>query len=101
MSFPNHVKGAARVALGSEWGKRSALKRTYEPDWRSIVLRAQHEAKGQVLREGCTYAATGETQWQVRRSVAGRVDQLDLVANGEVVRTAGPRRMPKRFRPAL
>ena len=99
MSFPNHVKGAARVALGSDWGKRSSAKRKPAEDWGSQYLRAQHDAKGQVLREGCTYTATGETLWQVRRSIAGRCDQLDLVANGKTVRTSGPRKLPERFRP--
>ena len=62
-------------------------------------MRALWDAKGKVLREGCTYTADGETKWAVRRSLRGRVNQIDLMANGEVVRCCGRRGLPRRFRP--
>ena len=65
----------------------------------TLRKREAYAAKGTILREGCTYTATGKTDWQVRRSIAGRVDQLDLVANGSVFKTSGPRKLPLRFRP--
>jgi hypothetical protein len=50
-------------------------------------MRALHDAKGQLLRHGCTYRADSETHWQLRRSIAGRVNQVDLVVNSVVWRT--------------
>jgi hypothetical protein len=99
MRFPNHVKGVARVELGREWGKRSATKRKPVSDWHSIELRAAHDAKGQVLREGCDYEYGQENNWQTRRSIAGRIDQLDLLTNGQPCQTSGARKLPRRFRP--
>jgi len=56
-----------------------------------------------LLFSGCTaeseQAAEGDTQWRVQRSTEGRTDQFDLVANGSVFRTSGPRNLPLRFRP--
>ena len=69
------------------------------PDADTMRKRALFDAKGTILREGCTYTAAAETPWQVRRSVKGRIDQLDLIANGSLVRTSGPRKLPWRFRP--
>lgn len=104
MSFPNYVTGTARVALGRKWGRASAVTRQAarmkrEPDWHTQRMRALHDAKGQVLREGCTYTAAGATNWQVRRSIAGRINQLDLVANSTIIKTCGSRRLPRRFKP--
>ena len=51
-----------------------------------------------MLREGVTYHGDGRiTPWQVRRSLRGRTDQLDLVAPGHAIRTAGPRRLARLF----
>ena len=98
--IPKHL----RSSMAREWAHRSnavqAAKRIERGvDAETARKHALDDARGMVEREGCTYAATGETHWQVRRSVDGRTDQFDLVANGEVVRTAGPRRLPTRFRP--
>jgi hypothetical protein len=93
-----------RRAIAQEWARRSHVAQQIKrnaigPDPETLRKREQFDTKGTILREGCTYTATGETIWQVRRSIVGRVDQLDLVANGETIRTSGPRRLPRRFRP--
>jgi hypothetical protein len=47
---------------------------------------------------GVTYHGDGRlTAWQIRRSVRGRTNQLDLVAAGQVVRTLGARRLHRIF----
>jgi hypothetical protein len=68
-------------------------------DAETARMRALHDAKGQIVREGATYRASGVTHWQVRRSLLGSVDQFDFVANGRVKLTAGPRKFPVRIRP--
>lgn len=95
-----------RRAVAQECARRSnavqAISRIeHGSDAETVRQRALHDARGMVVREGTTYTATGETHWQTQRSVLGRVDQYDLVANGQLVGTAGPRRTPKRFRPNL
>jgi len=102
VSFPLYVKGLARVELGRRWGEFSAEKRRLtvgEPDDYTLRRRAEDDARGMVVREGATYRASGVTYWQVRRTVAGRCDQFDFVANGRVKLCAGPRKFPKEFRP--
>lgn len=60
--------------------------------------RALDDARGMVLREGRTYSAAGVKEWSVRRSVKGRTDQVDVVCDGVVIFTGGPRRIPKWLR---
>lgn len=96
MSFPNHMTGQARVALGRKWGLASAESRNRQRlargiDWHTQRMRAAHDAKGQVLREGTSYRYGRTTNWQIVRSVFGRVNQFDLVINGRVWRTGSIR----------
>jgi hypothetical protein len=72
------------LASGVVWRER---RRTREVEADTLRWRALHDAKGQLLREGCTYRADSETHWQLRRSTAGRVNQVDLVVNSVVWRT--------------
>lgn len=100
LRYPKHL----RRAKAQEWARRSnavqaATRMQREPDFHTARMRALHDARGTVLREGCTYTAAGSTAWEVRRSIRGRINQLDLVANGAVVKTGGARRLPSRFRP--
>lgn len=77
-----------------------AVARATRPvDADTLRWRALNDARGQVVREGCTYRASGLTHWQVRRAVGGRTDQFEFVANGRVRLRAGRRRFPKHFRP--
>ena len=57
----------------------------------TLRWRALHDAKGLLLREGATYRASGVITWQLRRSLAGRVNQVDLLVNGIVWRTGSMR----------
>lgn len=92
MSLPNHIPLAKRSAVSQRWHEAKAVKRLQrEPDFETVRMRALHDAKGKVLREGVTYTASGATNWQVRRSIAGRINQFDLIANNSVVRTCGRR----------
>ena len=95
-----------RREVARDWARRSnavqfAARIERGPDAETVRMRALHDAKGQVMRHGIIYRATGITEWVVRRSLAGRVDQFDFVANGVVKLTAGPRRFPQRIRPSL
>jgi hypothetical protein len=87
---------AQRSAIGKARGLASqrvqrAKRATREIDADTLRLRALHDAKGQTERQGCDYSASGETHWQIRRSVAGSVRQRDLVLNGRCVRTGAKR----------
>lgn len=100
MSLPNWVKRESRKRF-SDIGNTAKAKLRLEraPDLDTLRLRALHDAKGEVIRHGCTYRANRETHWVVRRSIKGACDQFDFIANGRVKLTAGPRRFPAHFRP--
>lgn len=66
-----------------------------EPDTETVSRRAQHDARGQIVREGRTYTASGVTHWQVIRSRVGQHRQYDVIVNGQLWRTGGPRRLAK------
>lgn len=92
---------ARRKSAASEQGRRRALARwaadraqEREVDADTARWRALQDAKGRVLREGVTYRGDGTaTVWAVRRSVRGRTDQVEIVADGAVVRTLGRTRL--------
>jgi hypothetical protein len=92
MSIPNHIPYGARQATSKRWHEAKAKKRMERgPDADTLRKRAQHDAKGMILRRGCDYTSYGESNWEVRRSIAGRVDQQDLLSNGQPFITGGPR----------
>lgn len=94
-----------RRAIAREWARRSNAAQSVAriargPDAETMRRRSLHDARGHVVREGATYRGNGiVTHWCVRRSITGRSDQFDFVANGVVKLTAGPRRFPLRIRP--
>lgn len=93
MSFPNHVKGWARVELGREWGKRSAAKhKPREPDPETLAYRAKQDRRGQTIAEGRDYLTDKIRHWLIRHSLHGNTDQVDLVINGTHWRTGSKRR---------
>jgi hypothetical protein len=83
-----------RRTVARAWGHRSTASRTRKPDADTLRRRALHDARGQVLREGCTYTALGITPWRVVRSVRGRTNQVDILWGTAAVCTCGPRRLP-------
>ena len=91
--YPKHL----RSAKAREWGARGNASQQLarmqrEPDFETIRKRALHDARGQIVRQGITYHGSGRiTEWQIQRSIHGRTDQFDIVANGRIWRTAGPR----------
>lgn len=75
----------------AHWREKHERMRTREVPADTARSRALADARGQVLREGITYRATGVTPWQIRRSLRGRVNQIDVVVNGVVWRTGAMR----------
>jgi hypothetical protein len=57
--------------------------------------RALWDAKGRVVRCGVTFRAGAVVSWVVRRSLEGRTDQWDLVADGRLVNRMGLTRMAR------
>lgn len=85
--------------MAQEWARRSnavqeSERLAREPDFETIRRRELHDARGQLLRDGCTYSTTGEQRWQIVRSVSGRTNQRDVLINGQLFKTCGPRRLP-------
>lgn len=95
---------AERRAVAQEWARRSqavqAERRLQRgPDAETLRWRAAQDARGQIIREGVTYFGSGRVvPWCVRRSIAGRVNQFDAVAGGNVVIAASWRHIARRFR---
>ena len=95
---------AERRAVAQEWARRSqavqAERRMQRgPDAETLRWRAAQDARGQIMREGVTYFGDGRVvRWCVRRSVAGRVNQLDVVVDGKVWRTTGSRAVRRLMR---
>lgn len=88
MSFPNHVTGKARAALGREWGKRSAAKwKPSEPDPKTLAYRHKQDRKGRTIAEGHDYWPDKTRHWLIRHSLHGDTDQVDLVINARLWRT--------------
>lgn len=88
-----------RRAVARTWAYRSqaaqsASRIALGPDADTLRRRALHDARGQIVREGVTYFGDGRVvPWCVRRSIAGRVDQFDVIANGQLWRTGGQRKI--------
>lgn len=78
---------AQRSEIARTWGLRAAAARVArEPDLVTLRKRALHDRRGQIIREGVTYCATGHIRWCVRHAVAGRSNQVEIVVNGRVWR---------------
>lgn len=94
----------AKQAIGRARGLASqrvqkACRKTQEIDADTLLRRALHDARGQIVREGCDYQSSDTTHWKVSRAIKGRTDQFEFVANGRVKLLGGPRRFPVQFRP--
>jgi hypothetical protein len=85
----------ARARWRLDASRRDRGEHVREETFEEIIARAKWDRKGQTIREGCTYSASAVNCWLVRWSVAGRVDQLDLVFSGTVVFTGSTRRLRK------
>ena len=71
-----------------------------EIDADTLLARARHDARGQIVREGHTYTAKRVYHWQVVRSAVGQHRQYDLLVDGKRRATLGVRGMAKRIRVA-
>ena len=88
-----------RKRIARMWGLRSVAthatrRQKRGVDAETLRQRALHDARGSLIREGCTYSNGGEQHWQIVRSVRGRTTQRDVLVNGELFKTCGPRRLP-------
>ena len=76
----------------------AAAWRPREPDADTLRCRSLYDARGRVERTGTTYKGNGEIlEWEIRRSLRGRHDQLDVVTDGRLLFTGGPRRIREEY----
>lgn len=61
--------------------------RTRDVDADTVRRRALEDARGHVIREGVSYRADRTITWKIRRSLRGRINQVDFVIDGVVWRT--------------
>lgn len=87
MNWQKHKKNK-RGFTREQCSRGGSRTRGYETE-EDARQRALLDAKGKVLREGVTYSADGESHWQKRRALFGRVDQIELVCDGVVIKTTG------------
>lgn len=88
-----------RRAKAQEWARRSHApdsKRVQRrlangPDFTTILARALHDRRGQLVRRGHLYRGDGRVQaWRIVHSVTGRTDQYDIMLDGRLHLTGGP-----------
>lgn len=95
-----YPRGSRRQAAAREWGRRSgiarrALRLAAGPDADTLRRRALADRRGRLV---CAIYARG-SELILRHSVAGRIDQFDILIDGSLWRTCGPRRLPAWLRP--
>lgn len=88
-----------RRAVASAWGKRGAATNQQRRiaagiDAETCRKRALYDRRGTVLID---LWADG-SHVRVTHSTAGRTNQLDVIVDGNLWRTCGPRRLPKWLR---
>lgn len=86
--YPRHK----RRAVAREWGRRSQAvqaeaRKSREPDLHTLRLRALHDRRGELIREGTSYKSGRVHDWRIVRSVRGRINQVDLIIDGQLWRT--------------
>ena len=95
MSLPDWVPHHKRAEFSARLHAAKARKRAeLGADADTLRKRALHDARGAVLHDGTTYENGIEKHWRVVRSVLGRTNQLDVLVNGALWRTCGPRHLP-------
>ncbi len=86
---------AERSAIAREWARRSAKVRRAKcaatgADAETLAWREKQDRRGRIVR-----AIYGRGSLvEVRYSTHGRSDQFDVILNGSLWRTVGPRRLP-------
>lgn len=96
-----YPRGSIRQAVARKWASRSAASRRARrsasgTDADTLDWRAKHDRRGRLVV--ALYALNSLVV--VRHSVAGRSDQFDVLVDGSLWRTCGPRRLPGWARPA-
>lgn len=74
--------------LGRKRGLASAEAWMPQPaDADTLRMRALHDRRGELIREGTSYRAGRVHDWRIVRSVRGRINQVDLIIDGQLWRT--------------
>lgn len=79
VDFKKHLESARAAS--------AEARKTREPDFHTARLRALHDRRGELIREGVSYRKTGPRHWRIIRSLRGRVNQVDLIINNQHWRT--------------
>lgn len=92
MQALQNIPRRKRSAVAREWGLRSQAvqaeaRKDREPDFHTTRLRALHDRRGELIREGVSYRNGREISWRIIRSVRGRINQVDLLLDGQLWRT--------------
>ena len=89
---------AVRRAKAREWqslgvSARQKLRAEAGVDSNTLYHRAMDDRRGKTIRHGVTYSRdnTEGVTWEIRHSVAGRTDQVDLIKGGEIIATGALR----------
>lgn len=90
--YPRH----RRRAVARIWAQRSnavqaAARAVRGIDAETARWRALDDARGQIIAHGCVYSADRATPWEIRRSLRGRVNQVDLFVCGRIFLTGSLR----------
>lgn len=94
LRYPRHK----RRAVAQQWQRLSCeakarLRMERGPKLETLIWRAKHDSRGELLRHGVTYSAAhpdGQT-WTVVRSKLGRTNQVDVHLGSACVSTCGLR----------
>jgi hypothetical protein len=77
-----------RRELGRKRGLASAKAwRPHPADADTMRLRALHDRRGELIREGMSYRNGREISWRILRSIRGRINQVDLLIDNQHWRT--------------
>ena len=57
----------------------AAAWRPQPPDADTLRFRSMDDARGQIIREGCSWTGDRLQTWRIVRSVNGRLKQVDLI----------------------
>lgn len=77
-----------RRELGRKQGLASA--KAWSPqraDLDTLRMRALHDRRGELIREGTSYRNGRVHDWRIVRSFRGRINQVDLIIDGQLWRT--------------
>lgn len=87
------LRGSRLGKISQEKQRKDRATRIIEVD--TVRMRTLDSARGSTIRHGVTYTANAAVSWEIRSSVKGRLDQVDLVLDGEVAAITGLRNLER------